>query len=611
MQNDYSIATMMLDDGLHLASTNHDKSWTKLVNFIGHKIDGQIEYSIKQKLYNEKTSSAIGLGITGTIMIASTAGAVGIAAGTKGIATPVALAGLAAGTWAANQVGEAVTGVIKNQFRKKRMRNWLKDYPDARESIDGEAEQLQLTVSACDSVRRAIDHFQKAGRAAKELGQAILTIEFGRITHCSEVVGLLKKQMKFLHEVRKAELYLIPAIDLAIYLKHTQIAYIKAFDTMLERHQLVFGMIALKGDHRKCTSVCYRPVMAGVPKPTKRVQGSTGNGDNITAFCSRTKALEKDLDALTKLRQAFAEDLLDPAEFQGNVDSDAKQRFQVLVTDAARYYDSPGPLKRFRHYVGNSITRRTNGELVAEGIGRGLSLGVSVGTSVAGSSITSGLSPLISQGIVAGLQNTAFDGSLNLLVTSVDVSKTIGDATASLTKTAMTSTISAGAAVANLAVDGIRGKIEGQSLGNDGDVDSETLIKAGKSAADDFFKKAARHLKQAIEVLEEVKHETYFPSCTEAMMRSAKLGEFAHHMSKSDKHLTTAMAVVGYVAARIGYWNELEGKSFAGVRRASLGFLNKGCSQCACHQDKIPNLLQPCYGPSKNKAVPKRRIVRV
>lgn len=604
---------MMLDDAFAAVSSQHGKATTRLGHFIGHKVNAQIEYGIKHKLYNEKALTAIGIGISAPIVVASTAGSIAISASTKGVATPLALAGLAAGTWAANQVADAVTGLIRNQFRKKRMRRWLDDHPQVRTSMEGAGAKLLLIQDTCDSIRRAIDHYSKACEAAAKLRDEIVNSKQCNFTNCSELTTTVKRLMKFLHEVEKTERYLLPALDLSIYLKNTQKALCDMWRARASIYLESIGQHIHTGSHNEklCSACCYQPAMAGVPKPRRRakVGGSVPSANFIADYGKQSETLEVELEALIRLREHFSTDLQAVPNAGGSEpNSHARTRFERLVSDAAQYYNNPGIAKRTVHYVANHYTRRTKGEIFMDGLNRSAALVTGVATAAVPSAVNVGVvTPFITQPLVDSLSKTGVNSLGSVAVNAVaGIPGTMIGKGISLTTKAG---IGGATFVTGLVVPRIDGTSSVAQMPDD--VEDGDLKKQGKIAGDMLFKKAVRHLKQASDAFEKVCKEHTLQSCNDTFNLAQQIGEFVWHLEKSIRYLNQATAVVSHISARLMDWNELEAQSWESVRRASMHYLSWSCMGCECQNSRHPNPFSACYGPGKVPSEPKRRMTNL
>ncbi len=607
------LVSRLLDDS-YLAGTEAHHQWKrKLLNWAGHKIDGQLEYSLKHKFYNEKGLTAVSLSLSVPIMVVSAVGAGAITAGTKGIATPLALGALAAGAWAANQVADAVTELVRNQYRQVRMHHWLQDYPDARQEIENKGEKLLLMEDSCDSIRRAVDHFRKTGRAANEVAKTIQTTHMGQYTNCSEVVKMAKQQMKFIHELQKTERYLVPALDLAILLRNTQSALCKKWRGMQNSYTNALGNFFLTGDHSSC-NFCYAPEGRS-PLPRKGLNGGGAMARiGVLHYGDRAEALDDEVKRLVQMREVFGTDLRLTVRPPRDIDGMARQRYAALLVDAARHYDKPDFAKRTRHYVSNYISRTTRGEKFLQVFNRSSALALGVGTASVGSVFNTGVvvphivAPLqdaikIPHGLVSGLQLS----SLNSLVDgAVDkVGAKVASFTGSAVKTSVNLTAKGVVEGAKLGTKIVTGLVESEP----DELSGERIKKTGKHIGDSMFKKVARHLQQAADALQTIEGTSYrLSGCEGAMAFGADVGEFIWHLDKSIRYLDHCMKLVDHMARGVEAWSAMEGELWVSVEATSMQFLSRGCKNCACHDKTLGLSFSACYGPGVQASAPKRRM---
>ncbi|MFZ4622623.1 MAG: hypothetical protein ACOYNF_00140, partial [Rhodoferax sp.] len=357
---------------LHVAYSDIEKHGTfkTLGHWVGHKIDDTWEYSVEQKLNNEKKILAAKEAISAPGKAASVALAAVITGASLGTLTPVALAALAAGTWASDKIADGATALLANQFRQKRIRSWLTKHPEAAMQLGAPHLRRQSIVDACDSIRRAVDHFRKSRAAGSDLVMAIKQTKYGDFTNCSEMVTVVKKEMKWLHEIYKTELYLVPALDLAIMLKNTQLGLCGQWADFMRGHReaLAQFITQAKGSGN-CGDIWKKLALEQV----------VHKNDGLNGYVEASRELADDLQYLLRLREYFGTNLRHQLSAMDGPVS-ALKRFDALIVDAAKYYNSPGLIKRSGHYVGNSFTRSTAGEIVTGAVSAGLSLATSVAT---------------------------------------------------------------------------------------------------------------------------------------------------------------------------------------------------------------------------------------
>ena len=598
---DASLVSQLLNDAYGKVSANRGK-WhvhTRLAHWTGHKVSNALEYSIKHKFYNEKGMTAISLGISAPIVAGSVVGSIAIAGATKGIATPFALAGLAAGVWGAQQVADAVTELIRNQYRQERMRRWFDDYPIARQEIQGTGAKLLLIQDACDSIRRAVDHYRKAGEAGRKAAEEIMLCEYGKITNCSEVVGLLKRQMKFMHEVRKTELYLVPCLDLAIYLRNTQRHLCQQWADCAPQFQAHIAKHLLTGDHGKCGDTCYRPQLGG-SAPRKPLTG--GNADlpgGVLAFGQHATKLQEQLDELLKVREQFGTDLRAKPSTQHYADA-AVQRFTKLVEDSALHYNKAGLVKRTRHYVRNAWTRRTKSELVMGAVNRGTALYVGMATAAGGNAFTSGV---LTPGITAPINES--------LKISNALTTKLGSMTSSLVNKSVFTTYSTGIKLGTIVTGVVSDKVMDKVSDEDEKNSNAKMTEKGRDVGDNLFKKSVRHLQQAYAAFENFTQKPYpLDSCKNSVTLAKDIGEFVWHLGKSMRYLDKSLQLVTNMAGGVMQWNEAETELWPSVENVALKFLDQGCASCACHENGISALqhFKVCYGPGQSAGTPRRRM---
>lgn len=606
-----SLAAKLLEDAYGEVAAHHGKWHIRLHHNNMHLVNKQIEYGVKHKWHNEKGLTLLGAGISGGIMVTSMVGAGVITGTTHGVATPLALAGLAAGTWAANQVADAVTDVVRNKYRRKRMGAWLTKYPAARQQIESEGEQLLLIQDACDSIRRAVDHYRKAADSAQKLAAAISESEMGRFTNCSELTTVVKRQMKFSHELRKTELYLVPCIDLAILLKNTQLKMCEAWSEVVPSAQKQIGKYLMDGDHSKCDKTCYGALGGRSAVPRRPLKpGPAEIPDGLVHFGKRATELQSEIDFLVALRNLRVADMQLPPKQAPDVGHPVQHRFDALLADAARYYDKPGTARRTRNYIKNAWTRRTAGELLTGFTNRSFNLMVGVGSSYVGSVVNTGtIAPLvvapISDALVQQLRASAFNvTTMGLFDGAI---KVVSDRVAGATGSAIMGAGKAGVGLANTATKLAYGVFINKFVDQVGSRPNEdNLTASGKNAGDNLFKKSVRHLQQAMDAYQAVVLAAYpVDACKDALEFGSKTAEFVWHLGKSIDYLNHALRLVEFMAMGMEEWDRQEYELWHAIETASLQYLHSGCDYCACEGKAT---FGACYGPGKRPDQPLRPL---
>ncbi len=620
-----SLASRLLEDAYGKVASTHGKWYVRFGHTVGHMVHNQVQYNVKHKLYNEKGLTALQMGISGGIVVVSAAGGLAITAGTKGIATPLALAGLAAGTWAANQVADVVVDLVRNQYRQKRMRGWLEKYPKVRQTIDKEADKLMLIQDSCDAIRRAVDHYRKACDAARDIAHEIQESKYCDFTNCSELTAVVKRQMKWIHEVQKTERYLVPAIDLAILLKNTQAKLCDSWAQLVPAYRDQMAAYLFNGDHSSCGDICYASKGGGVPEPCRPLaEGPNTIPNGIMRFGEHAEKLQLQLEGLIELREVLTADLTGDFAVPEDVNTAAKQRFDQLLQDAAAYYDKPGQVRRTAHYISNAWTRRTKGELISGGVTRGVNLVVGVGTSGGGSAFgTHVVTPFVttpingaiqaSQMVVVQLQNSAQNGLVMLLQNVINdvitdaTATVVSKGTGALVNSSVTGSVKLAGIGVKLATPFIANKTVDKAPKEVSDVG---ITASGKDIGDNIFKKSVRHLLQAEEAYEKLTKQSHtLRTCEDALAFGKLTGEFIWHLKKSIERLDQALQLVHHMSTRVTEWNALEPQLWAVVQKASLHYLGWKCGSCACKEKNSPLASSTCYDAGQQPGVPKRRIV--
>ena len=587
-----SLVGKLLDDTYDINAKGHTGKLVRISHWTGHKIHGQIE-SVKHKVYNEKALTALSVTITVPLLALSATSSAFIVASTKGIATPLALGALAVGTWAASQVADAVTELARNQFRQERMRTWFKDYPIARREIEHQGQRLQLMTDACDSIRRAVDHYKKANDAAAELGQVITQTDFGNFTNCSELVGTTKKFMHFIHEMQKTERYLAPGIDLAILLRNTQAQMCDQLTAVVQASGNVLADYFVNGDHSKC-DVCYASVNHTDVQRNPINHGQAALSPGVYHYGERAEALRAEVERLIDLRDDYLQDLALGSAPPKPGDPSARQRYAHLLADAAKHYDKPGIIRRTAHYVNNYRTRNTAGEHFIQVFSRGLSLGVGVGSAIGGGFFNAGvIQPMVEAPIKAGAKIAP---SLVASLATTSIKQSIG------------ATVKAGKLGTNLTAKFITGKVEGiesEDVAND-----KHIKRSGKKVGDDLFKKVARHMKQAADVMEKLQTLSFrLDTCASAVDFGRHVGEYTWHLDKSIRYLTHCIRMLDHMAHGVKEWAAVEQQIWHALEGAAVDYLAMSYRSCSCNDKRLgASSFKACYAPGNQLSEPKRRL---
>ena len=195
------------------------------------------------------------LATKGGLAVAGAGAGLAVTTALTGGAALAAVVGIAIGKWVVGKMFEKV----RARNRLKKLRNWSED-----KCLKGhfeENEKAVLSTLAKDAFRRAVDHFRKAQYLEKtELDiDELLLISY---QNCENAVAHALIVAKFLHEVNKAAMYLIPSIDIV---KLSLKGYREFIELWNSKDKLTIStnlaQLLLTMDHSNCKGQCFRGLL--------------------------------------------------------------------------------------------------------------------------------------------------------------------------------------------------------------------------------------------------------------------------------------------------------------------------------------------------------------
>jgi hypothetical protein len=326
--------------------------------------------------------AAIGVGV---------GSAVAVSILSAGIA-PAAIAGIAGGTYVVKKLVKEV-----GSERGRLNRNWLHNY---REAVSHDASNYAntLVLEAKDAIRRAIDHFNITRSI---LHDELKPLDGKEIETCNDAINKAKAAARFIHHSDKTRNYLLPCMDLSIFLllQYKELTtnwnrynghLEESLEAYFEHHARVRSAGCTQGgkcylSHSELAPPLrphYNDGFAGpsfvAPKAADSADAGGGSIDIMTLINTLATGSVRNIEqAMTRNGQApkaswnFHSPV--PQIHRHHLEGHAHR----LIHDAYSHVDRPGYFAQVGRKAGHAVSRRTRGEIAIDVLGELVAAGSS------------------------------------------------------------------------------------------------------------------------------------------------------------------------------------------------------------------------------------------
>ena len=542
----------------------------KFGRFVKHSV-GETWRSTRR---GDLAAIGIGLGSGAAVAVAGTVLTGGLA--------PAAIAGIAGGTYLVRKLVQNVS------FERGRLnRNWLHNYSQAA-SHDASNYANTLGVEAKDAIRRAIDHYNITRSI---LHDELKPLDGKEIETCNDAINKAKATARFIHHSDKTRNYLLPCMDLSIFL----LLQYKELTTSWNRYNghLETSLEAYFEHHARVRSLgctqggkCYlshstlapplRPLYTdGFASPSfeaPKADNSVDAGGSSIDIMKLVNALAT--GSVKSIEQAMTRNAYKPKaswNFHSAIPQIHVQNVTFLgmrlIQDAYAAADRPGYLAQVGRKVRHAVSRRTRGEIAIDVLGE-----------------------LVAAGSAA-----------NAFIPSMEIGKILKATVdgAALIRGGITGTTTLASVIAGSAVLSSNGELAASSGLMDWTLvenSSGDAVLAAGVKVQEVITKTGTHFLEAFEACKALEQWGGRPleSCDDAWEFSVALAAALYHMKKMERYLMTTLSLLAHIGDETVKWSEYEPLLWGKMEEEIADWMD----QPGLHHDCLAAHTH-CYGPMR------------